>query len=172
MLTNIIHFLTKIIKFIALSTMALMMIFITIGVVSRLLFTPIVGDIEIVQLGMIILIMGGLAYTQHIDGHISIELIVDKLPIKAQKVFDAIGCLFTLGVALTISFIYLEVTINHKNHMILSTNLLEIPYYPLDFIIFLGFLMWGLESLLKLINSILAIFQPVISESEVKSNVG
>ena len=157
--SKVVNTLTNIPRYIALTAMAFMMFFITFAVISRLLSFPIIGDVEIVQIGMVILIMCGLAYTQQAGGHISIGLIVDKFPIKVQKVFDIISNFLTTAVTLLIAFIYFEVAMNHKNHMQLSTSLLDIPYYPIDFIIILGFTMWGLEAFLRLINPMVEVFQ-------------
>ena len=41
---------------------------------------PIIGDIELVQFTMVLLIMGALAITEQSNSHISIGLIVDKIP--------------------------------------------------------------------------------------------
>ncbi|MDQ0269685.1 TRAP transporter small permease [Cytobacillus purgationiresistens] len=158
-LEKVIQTLTTITKYIALTTMTLMMLFIAIAVFSRLFFSPIIGDIEIVQLGMVVMIMCGLAYTQQVNGHITIEIIADKLPVKAQTVLDIVGALLTFLVTLTFAFIYLGVALDHQNHMRLSTNLLDIPFYPFDYIIVLGLFMWGLEALLKVIRSCILLFQ-------------
>ena len=147
---TIIEKLTDITRYIALIAMACMMGFITFAVVSRLFGSPILGDIELVQVGMVVLIMCGLPYTQQAGGHISIGLIVDKFSSKLQKVIDIISELLTAVVTLIIAFIYVEVMLNHKNHMKLSTNLLDIPYYLVDFVIILGFTMRGLQALLKM----------------------
>ncbi|MFC2949399.1 TRAP transporter small permease [Virgibacillus sediminis] len=157
-LAKVINTLSNLLRSIALLTMAFMMFFITAAVFSRLLFTPIIGDVEVIQLGMVVLIMCGLAYTHQVNGHISIEFIVKKFPNKAQYLINILAQLLTLIATLVVTFIYIEVAFNHKNHMHLSTGLLEIPYYPFDFIIVLGFLMWGLEALLKLIYSIMELF--------------
>ncbi|PWA04687.1 TRAP transporter small permease, partial [Pueribacillus theae] len=117
MLTNVIRFLTNVTRWIALAVMAFMMFFIAIAVISRLTVTPIIGDVEIVQLGMIVLIMCGLAYTQRVDGHISIGIIVDRFPQKGQLVMDAIGSLLNVVVTLIIAYIYVGVFLNHKNEM-------------------------------------------------------
>lgn len=154
-LTKYIQILTNITRYIALITMISMVVFITFAVISRALFTPIIGDVEIVQLGMVVLIMCGLAYTEQIKGHIAIGLIVDKLSNKTQRIMDIFSSLLTVAVTLVIGMIYIEVTLNHKNHMQLSTTLLEVPYYLFDIIIVIGFVMWGLEALLNLINLIL-----------------
>jgi len=161
LLSKVINTLTNITRYIALAVMALMVLFITFAVVRRTIGFPIVGDVELVQLGMVVLIMCGLAYTQQAGGHIAIGLIVDKFPVKVQRVFDFISNLLTTAVTLIISVIYFEVAMNHKDHMQLSTGLLNIPYYPFDFIIVLGFTMWGLEALLKLIKSMFTVTEPV-----------
>ena len=154
-----IELLTNITKNIALFLMALMMLFISFAVISRALFTPVVGDVELVQLGMVVLIMCGLAYTEQVDGHIAIGLIVDRFSEKVQKVFTAIANLLTAIVTLVIGFVYFEVAMNHKNHMQLSSSLLDIPYYPIDFIIVLGFTLWGLQALFKMVTPIVALFE-------------
>lgn len=157
--SKIVNVLTTITRYIALVSMTLMMFFITYAVVSRALFTPIIGDVEVVELGMVILIMCGLAYTQQIGGHIAIGLIVDKFSERKQLLLDVFASLLTAIVTLLIGYIYIHVALNHKNDMQLSTNLLEVPYYIFDFIIVLGFVMWGMEGLLKFVKSILLIFR-------------
>lgn len=154
MFSKTVNSLTRYAKWLALITMGMMMLFIAIAVLTRMFFTPIVGDVEIVRLGMVILIMFGLSYTQNIDGHISIGLIVDKLPQKIQYALDIFGSLLNFLITMVIGFIFIGVGMEHKTTMPLSTDLLSIPYYPFDFIIVIGFFMWGLEALLKVITSI------------------
>lgn len=166
--STIVNILTGITRYIALTAMIVMVFFITYAVISRSFFTPVMGDIEIVQLGMIVLIMCGLAYTQHIGGHIAIGLIVDKFSGRIQNICDIVASLLTSTITLTIGYIYIQVALNHKNHMQLSTNLLEVPYYLFDFIIVLGFVMWGLESILKLVKSIISISR---SNTEIRREI-
>jgi TRAP-type C4-dicarboxylate transport system permease small subunit len=154
MFSKTINSLTRYAKWLAVITMGLMMLFIAIAVLARMVFTPIVGDVEIVRLGMVIMIMLGLSYTQNIDGHISIGLIVDKLPQKIQYALDIFGSLLNFLITMMIGFIFIGVGMEHKTTMPLSTDLLSIPYYPFDFIIVIGFFLWGLEALLKVITSI------------------
>ncbi|WP_231293281.1 TRAP transporter small permease [Sporosarcina sp. P33] len=159
MLSKIIQNLTRIMEWIALIVMALLMFFITIAVISRMIFFPIIGDVEIVQLGMVILIMGSIAYTQRIDGHISIGLIVDKFSPKAQKVMDSISALLKVVITFIIGYIFIGIFLEHKNHIKVTTDLFDIPYYPFDLFISIAFIAWGLEALLKFFNSINDIFQ-------------
>lgn len=159
MFAKTINQITNVTKWLALATMAFMMFFITVAVVSRTFFSPIVGDVEIVRLGMVVLIMFGLAYTQKVDGHISIGLLVDRFPIKWQKALDIFAALLTLIVTITIGFIFIGVSEMHRVEMPLTTDLLGIAFYPFDFIIVVGFILWGLEALLRLAKAIIEFSQ-------------
>lgn len=146
-------------KWIALATMSLMMIFITYAVIYREFFTPVVGDVELVQLGMVVLVMFGLAYSQAEDAHISIGLLVDRFPQRIQYMFDIIAFLLTFVICLIIGWVNFEAAVKDMTGMSRSTDLLEIPFYPFKFIIAIGFVLWGLEAFLKVINSIALIIK-------------
>ena len=152
---KIISFLTYLTKYLALATITFMMFFITVAVIGRLFSKPIVGDIAVVQLSMVALIACGLAYAQQSESHISIGIVVDKFPNNLQKVFDVIAYLFVAVVTIMIAYIYVGVGLNHKNNMVLSTNLLEIPYFPFDFLIVAGLFIWGRQALLNAIEVII-----------------
>ncbi|ARJ37920.1 TRAP transporter small permease [Sporosarcina sp. P21c] len=153
-----IGFLTIIGKWIAILTMTSMMIFTTYAVISRKLGAPVVGDVEFMQLGMVVLIMFALAYTQKRDAHISIGLLVDRLPQKIQEFTDVISYLFTFIICLLIGWVSLNIGLNSMTGNIKTTDLLGVPHFPFRFIIALGFTMWGLEVLLKFIRSIVILF--------------
>lgn len=155
MLKEIINKLTNITKWLALATMGFMMFFIAIGVISRALYKPILGDVELVQLGMVVLINCGLAYTETVKGHISIGLIVDRLSEKTQKWLDIFAYIVGLMICIIFSYVYFQVFMNHLTTRKLSTDLLNIPYYPFDLLISFGFLLWGLQLSLKIIDTAL-----------------
>src|SRR5690625_2621172 len=107
-LSKVIQSITQFTSWIALATMALMMVFITFGVTSRALNHPILGDVEIVQLGMVVLIMLGLAYTQSQNAHISIGLVVDRFPKRIQALLDVLAYVLTFSVSFLIAWIFIE----------------------------------------------------------------
>jgi TRAP-type C4-dicarboxylate transport system permease small subunit len=137
--------------------MTLMMLFITYAVINREFLTPVVGDVEIVQLGMVVLIMFGLAYSQAEDAHVSIGLLVDRFPQRLQHIIDAIAYTFTFAVCLIIGWFTFQAAVNNMVNQRLSTDLLVIPFFPFKFIIAIGFTLWGLEALLKVVQSISAL---------------
>ncbi|HLS16826.1 MAG TPA: TRAP transporter small permease [Paenalcaligenes sp.] len=156
---KVIFSLTTVVRTVALSTMVAMMFFIFFAVLSRQFYRPVIGDIELVQLGMVVLIMFGLAYTEQIKGHISIGIFVDRFPQKLQRLLDCLGYALTIGVTGLIAYTFVGVAQEHQYQMRLSTDLMSIPFYPFDWVIVIGFCTWGLEALLGLIDSIIGLFE-------------
>lgn len=147
-----INTITNITRYIGLATLMFMMFFIAVAVVGRAFHRPIVGDVELVQLGMVVLISSGIAYTEKVNGHISIGLLVDKLSKNVQFILNKITYLMGMIICLLFSYIYINVFIDHLTNKKLTTDLLTIPYYPFDLLISLGFFLWALQLFLKFIN--------------------
>lgn len=158
-LRQLIASLTLVVRAVALCVMVAMMLFIFFAVVNRQFFRPVIGDIELVQLGMVVLIMLGLAYTECEKGHISIGLFVDKFPKKAQHLMDCLAYILTIGVCSLIAYTYIGVAHEHQHSMRLSTDLLSIPFYPFDWVIVMGFVTWGLEALLGFIDAVMGLLE-------------
>ncbi|WP_278342499.1 TRAP transporter small permease [Parageobacillus thermoglucosidasius] len=138
----------------ALATMALMMFFITFAVIGRALGHPVLGDVEVVQLSMVVLIMFGLAYSQSRDAHVAIDLLVDRFSPRMQALMDVIASILTCIVCLVISWVYWHVAIRYTTEIQQYTDLLEIPLMPFKYIVAVGFFLWGLEALLKVFLSL------------------
>ncbi|PIC62783.1 hypothetical protein CSV79_15285 [Sporosarcina sp. P13] len=146
---------TNLTKWLALVTMSFMALFITFTVTSRAFGAPILGDVELVQTLMVVLIMFGLAYSQSQDAHISIGLIVDRFSVRVQLVFDVFGYLLTCIICLIISGVFIGVAVGELRGFIITTDLLSIPLFPFKFIIAIGFFLWGMEALLRVILSLI-----------------
>lgn len=154
---KVVHKLSSIGRWIAIVTMTIMMLFTTIAVISRNFGMPIVGDVEIMQLGMIVLIMFALAYTQKEEAHISIGLLVDRMPLKFQHFVDFVSYLITFVICLIIGWVSFNKGLGSMSGNVKSTDLLSVPHYPFRFIITLGFLLWALEAFLKSSKALLAL---------------
>lgn len=153
-LTNVVRSLTRVTSWIGLITLFMMMVFIPIGVISRELGHPVLGDVELVQLGMVVLIMFGLGYTQSVNGHIAIGIVVDRFSQRAQAIIDIFAYTLTLIISWIISWVFVGNAMANMLGMKLTTDLLNIPFFPFKFCIVIGFFLWGLEALLKVITSI------------------
>lgn len=141
--------LLSITRWIGIVTMAFMMFLVTVSVIARAFKNPILGDNELVQLAMVILIMFGVIYSESDKTHISIGLIVDRLSKRTQLVFDAFASLLTWIVCMIIAYVHF----NAMNNSMLTTDLLGIPHAPFKFIIAIGFFLWGIEAIINVIKS-------------------
>lgn len=154
---SIVNALSIVGKWIALTTMTLMMFYITFAVLNRQIYKPIIGDVELVQLMMIILIMFGLGYSQSQEAHVSISIIVDRFPEQVQNIIIIIGYILTFIVTVIVAWVTLGIAIDEMKGSSRSTDLLEIPFWPFRYIISLGFVLWGLEALKKSLNLIFGV---------------
>jgi TRAP-type C4-dicarboxylate transport system permease small subunit len=146
--------LTSCLKNIALFTMGLMMIFITVGVIGRYVFNaPITGDVEIVGFAMVLLVMFGVAYTQAEDAHLSVKLVVDRLPKKTQLIFDIFNYLMVVAILGLISWRSLDQAVYSFQTMDTS-DILGIPLFYFRFMVPLGFIAFTLEAIIKLFRTI------------------
>ena len=80
-MSNALKYLTNIGKYLSLISLVFISILTFVSVIMRFLGSPVLGDVELVQLSMVVLIMGGLAYTQEKEDHIAVDILVNKFPI-------------------------------------------------------------------------------------------
>lgn len=144
-----IQFITNINKWIAYFTLVVMMVAVTFFSISRSSGQPVIGDIELVQFTMVILIMGSLAITEQSNSHISIGLIVDKFSPRIQAAINCISQLLTLLFCFLVCWVFIS-----KMNFIQTSDLLKIPFYPVKILLIIGFIGWGLEAILRLYKSI------------------
>ena len=135
-------------------TLAAMMVFITVSVFMRyVLNSPIAGDLEVVEVMMMVVVLMGLAYTQAVEGHVAVRLLVDRFPPRLQAGIDIFNFILATGIMLLIVW-------QSSNQGIYSfqcwerSDILSIPICLFRFLIPLGFLAWALEALLKVCSSV------------------
>jgi TRAP-type C4-dicarboxylate transport system permease small subunit len=136
-------------KKIAFVAMVIMMLAVTVFSLSRTLGFAMIGNIEIIQFLMVLLIVGSLAFTEKENSHISIGIIVDHFPSFIQRILNLI--------AYTLLFVFCALivwSIIVKIDFAQASSLLRIPYFPFKILIIIGFFAWGLEAMRKIINTI------------------
>lgn len=144
---KLIHWITTINKWVAFTTLTAMMIVVTFFSIARTVGHPIVGDVELVQFLMVLLIVGSLAYAESRNAHISIGIIIDKAPPLVRAMTDFLSYLFVIAFCFIICWVFLE-RMNYE----LSSFLLRLPFYPFKFLLIIGFGGWGLQALLKFVQ--------------------
>ncbi|WP_138416329.1 TRAP transporter small permease [Aquibacillus sediminis] len=133
-------------KWIGMICMVAVMLVITIGVISRLLGTPILGSMEMAEIIHYVLIMCSFAYTQSLREHISIGLLVDRFSPHVQVVFDKISYLIGFTICMIISYVFIVAAFDANR----TTLLLGFPHNVLKWIAFVGFMAWGMVNVQQL----------------------
>ncbi|MEW9673540.1 TRAP transporter small permease [Ammoniphilus sp. 3BR4] len=149
MISNFITKFTQLNKWLAFSSLIIMMVFVFICATARGLGFPIVGDIELVQLAMVSLIVGALAYTDSEKGHISIGIIVDHFPLKLQYLIDFVAAILKTGFAFLVAYVFLT-----KMDFNQTSILLKVPFFFFEILLIIGFVGWGLESIRQIFQNI------------------
>ena len=158
-LAKIIKGLTTITKWGALITLFLMMVVVAFTVISRGVFnTPIVGDYELVQLMMVVLVALGFGYSERVDAHVKVDLLVDRFSRKTQTLLSVLSYILVATICIVVGTIQFNAGLNALSTFLVSTSILHIPHYPFQFLLGIGFYMWGLESILKIIYSSIELF--------------
>ena len=142
----------------------LMILFIATAVVARSLGHAIMGDVECVELGLTPVLLFSLAYSQEMNAHISIGLIVDKFPKKIQNILDIIAFGLTVAVALLVAYAMIKWAISDLTGFVIKTQLMRIAKWPFKLIIAFGCITWAMSALAKMFGAILSIRGQEISE--------
>jgi TRAP-type C4-dicarboxylate transport system permease small subunit len=102
---------------------------------------------------MVLLVMFGVAYTQAEDAHLSVKLVVDRLPKKTQLIFDIFNYLMVVAILGLISWRSLDQAVYSFQTMDTS-DILGIPLFYFRFMVPLGFIAFTLEAIIKLFRTI------------------
>lgn len=133
------------ISYTAYVALVVMMVFVGIAAVARAMNQPIIGDIEIVQLCMVVLVAGSMAYTEHRNGHVEVGIIADHFPKKIQKMLDLLSLTLTAVFCLIAAYAFYAKFDTHH-----SSILLGYKYYPLKILLIVGFISWAIMAIQKI----------------------
>ncbi len=167
LLFKVIKGLTAIIRWGAIITIFLMMALIACSVISRgVINKPIIGDYELVQLMMVVLVGLGIAYSESVDAHIKVGLLVDRFNKRVQAAFNIFGYILVSAICFVVGTIQIGAGLKALHTFLVSTTILHVPHYPFQFLLGIGFFLWGLESLVKIINNIVELTTGKVVEQE------
>ncbi len=76
----------------------LMVMLTVVDVCLRYIFNnPIVGSYELTEFMMAVLVFASVGFTQSVKDHVSVDLVVTKLPDRVRALLEAITCLLAFG---------------------------------------------------------------------------
>ncbi|WP_223634522.1 TRAP transporter small permease [Planococcus sp. 4-30] len=146
---SLVSFITNLAKWISFSMLIVMVPLVTYFSISRSLGYPVIGDIEIVQFSMVVLIMGSLAYTEAAGAHISIGVIADRFPEKVQLALDFLAQVLTILFCFIVCWAFI-VKINFDQ----TSDLLNLSFVPFKVFLVICFIGWALEAAMKFIRNV------------------
>jgi len=122
--------LIKLMVCLAAATLAAMMFLMAADVIGRYFFNaPISGGLELIEYMMAIIVPLSVAYCALQGAHVSVELLVDRLPRTTQRILrvftGGLGIIF-VGLISWQNFLYIGEM--YRSHM--TSAVLRIPTYP------------------------------------------
>ena len=116
------------------------------------------GAVEMSEAGLALLAFLGLAVASRSGDHIKVDILTNRLPERGQQIFSTIGYLVT---ALFFSFWAQQLWFLAKKSVAIRETvpgLLQFPLYPIKVIIFLAMTIAAIETIRRLIHTLVVIF--------------
>jgi TRAP-type C4-dicarboxylate transport system permease small subunit len=141
--------------------LGVMMMLTVVDVTLRYLFdSPILGSMELTEYIMVCVGTLGLAWCALQGAHIKVDLIVSRLPTKAQNVLDSINYILVIGVSgLIVAQTFLRAGIVRRLGM--ASAMLDIPQYPFLLVVSFSYLLLLAAAIMLLIYAIASLIAKV-----------
>lgn len=129
----------------------LMMVITVIDVIGRFFNHPLVGAVEVVILMLVVSCAFSWAYVQSKKGHITIDLILNVLPARAQNILNIV--MSVLGLILMCLIAWQSVNMIMLSYRVKEwTALLQLPVWIFKISILVGCTLLGLQLILDIID--------------------
>ena len=127
----------------------------TFDVTGRYLFNhPIKGSVDMMELAMTIVIFFSIAYTHWKREHISIDFLVERLPLRVQRIFDS-----AINLLITILMVLMSWSIFDNAQRLLRSNTVSpdvgLPVYVFAFLATVGTIVFALIALFYAVDFML-----------------
>jgi TRAP-type C4-dicarboxylate transport system permease small subunit len=140
----------------ARAAVAAMMLLTTGNILLRIFWHPIVGAYDYVSFIGVILVSLALAYCFVNRGHIQVELLVDRLPGRAQGVIGVITGAMGAGIFAVVT--WRSVAYANQVRVTGETTMTAlVPFYPYLYVIAFGSALLGLAVIVDLVKSLLRV---------------
>ncbi|WP_010139845.1 TRAP transporter small permease [Oceanicola sp. S124] len=97
-----------------------------VDVVGRTFGAPLNGGQDYTQMGMVIIVFGGMALCDKLGGHVSVDIFEARFPDRLNHVMDIFAAL--LGAAIFVGIAYTVYESSKLSQMLkLSTNIVNLP---------------------------------------------
>lgn len=134
-----------------------MMVLVTFDVMGRYLFhSPIKGSVDMTELAMTVIVFFSIAYTHWKREHISIDFLVERLPLRVQWVFDSV-----INLLITVLMVLMSWSMFENAQRLLRSNTVSpdvnLPVYVFAFLATVGTIVFALTALFYAVQSLLKV---------------
>ena len=112
------------------------MLLIVTNVILRPMGAVFAGTYELIEAFIILVVAGALGYTELEKSHVTVQVIVSRLPRRLQGFFEAL--IYIIAIGLWIVIIWSSISIMNHNWLNEDTEILEVPLLPFRFIWIFG----------------------------------
>jgi TRAP-type C4-dicarboxylate transport system permease small subunit len=127
---------------------------VVLSIIGRMVFnTPLPGLTDLVSFVFGLSCMFAFCYTEKTQGHIKMDLLMERLPPAGKKVLHVIIGILNLGCIALIAalfFRYTGATFASKS----ATWIMKLPYYPVVFVAAVGMTLFFMTALVNFIDGI------------------
>jgi TRAP-type C4-dicarboxylate transport system permease small subunit len=156
-LARIFYSVSRVINGVSCVALVVMMALVSINVVFRAFGYPIFGTYESVGFLLSIMVAFSIAHCAVNKGHIAVNILEELIPKRMLPVLDTIVAMLGTGLYLVLAWqcaIYAKIMWD-KGELSMS---MEIPFYPLIFVVAFGFLMLALVLMIDIYKSLTRVF--------------
>lgn len=139
--------LPRVANYFGMVAIVIMMTVTLISVIGRAVGHHLLGNVELVQMMLLVLIMSTLSYAESKDRHIKVGLIVDHLPKPVQLALDLFNYAATFIFALIVAYGFVLDAVRQKNVSMETTLVYGFPFYILKIVVVIGFALWAIEAI-------------------------
>lgn len=126
------------------------------GVIGRYFFNhPLGWTVEVTQLGMVLIVYLGVAFTESLNGHVVVDILFGRFPKRVQRYVAALAFLFGISVVIVGGWQLLNFysVLRAGGY---STAVLAIPIHYLVALAAFGLLIYGLTLVINMVKMWLA----------------
>lgn len=142
-----------------------MMLMVVDIILSLTTTTRVLGNYELTELGMTLVIFFGLAYTQVEKGHVRVDMFIGLMPKRFSKFLDSVITLITAAVCALMTYGAFTQAGTYASSGT-GSAVLHIPFSPFGYVMAIGFLLLTIVILLDAIDMFIegVTFKSAISE--------
>lgn len=166
-LKKINNFFSKIssaLSYVSMAIVFLLMVILIVDIILRYFFkSGLLGSLELIEMGMVMLIFCGFAYTETVKGHVRVDILLNKIKSRRARCFiDGIVYIFmsVIGFAVTYAS-FMKVAKEGA-----STGVLLIPLVPFEMVMGIGMALFTLVLFLEGLISVTKTFLKEEPEEE------